>query len=147
MDRVAVLVDDLADAERSIGALLGRATPPSLCIVVMCAPKLTHRIGPWAAHRSRERLRERWAAGLRERLEPVFQGAPSTHVVWVLARAPLPEVTHGLRQTHGEGLAVLDARHPRADPATAAGGHVAGRRLRGICALLAGMSMLQAAVD
>jgi hypothetical protein len=112
MEQIAVFVDDVEHARRILAPMLAQAAGPTRLIVVGCAPKLTHRIGKWVSHRSRENWREQWARTMRERLEPAFASAPGERE-WMVARAPLPEVSERLRRRLGADLRLLDARRPK----------------------------------
>jgi hypothetical protein len=148
MSGIAVLVDDLATAQVTIAALLARPAPPTLCVLVLCAPKLTHRIGPWATHRSRERWREHGGANLRQGLEPMFSPASGLELEWIIARAPLPRLTQQLRLRLGAGLEVLDARRQKFDPPDAGlATDTQGRHLVSLTALSAGMTLRMALAD
>lgn len=112
MEQIAVFVDDVEHARRILAPMLAEAGAPTRWIVVGCAPKLTHRIGKWVSHRSRENWREQWGRTLRERLEPAFASVPG-ELEWMVARAPLPEVSERLRRRLGADLRLLDARRPK----------------------------------
>lgn len=112
MERIAVFVDDAAHAQRLLEPF--RAEPTIAWLVIACPPRLTHRIGKYVAHRSREQWRARWAARLREELAPTLGAAPQgqSHE-WLVAKGPLPELVQRLQLRHGSGLRVLDARRPK----------------------------------
>ena len=75
MERIAVFVDDVDHAQQLLAPLLAEGTPEAHWVVVACAPRMTHRIGKWVSHSSREQWREHWARNLRERLEPLSAAA------------------------------------------------------------------------
>lgn len=115
MERIAVFVDDAAYARRLIEPFVPAGGRPSVAwIVVACPPRLTHRIGKFLAHRSREQWRDRWAANLRAQLEADL-GAPAVGQAheWLVARGPLSELVQRLHQQHGTALRVFDARRPK----------------------------------
>ncbi|MCC9596686.1 MULTISPECIES: hypothetical protein [unclassified Rubrivivax] len=112
MEQIAVFVDDAEHARRILAPMLAQAAGPTRWVVVGCAPKLTHRVGKWVSHRSRENWREQWLRTLRDRLEPTFAMA-SGEREWMVARAPLPDVSARLRRRLGADLRLLDARRPK----------------------------------
>lgn len=112
MEQIAVFVDDAEHARRILAPMLAEAAGPTRWVIVGCAPKLTHRIGKWVSHRSRENWREQWARTLRQRLEPAFAAVPGERE-WMVACAPLPEVSERLRRRLGADLRLLDARRPK----------------------------------
>jgi hypothetical protein len=109
MDTVAVFVDDADYAARLLGPMQVQATH---WVLVACAPRLTHRIGKYVSHSSREQWRERWTAKLFARLQPQLAQLHGT-VETMLARQPLPAVVDRLIERHGMGLRLLDARRPK----------------------------------
>lgn len=113
MERIAVFVDDVDHAQQLLGPLLAEGTPQAHWVVVACAPRLTHRIGKWVAHSSREQWREHWARTLRDRLEPLFRGREFAACEWVLARGPLDRLSARLRGRLGAELRLLDLRRPK----------------------------------
>jgi hypothetical protein len=151
MNRIAVFVDDADHARVLLEPMLGPQADRTAWLVVMCAPKLTHRIGRWVANRSREQWRDRWSARLRAQLEPVFTGGAAPQVEWMLARGPLQDLTRQLRARLGAGLAVLDARRPKlgqqvvpVDPAQVA---AESDRWKGPVAVSGSLSIMLALTD
>jgi hypothetical protein len=109
MDTIAVFVDD-ADHALKVLQPMHAARDATHWVLVACAPRLTHRIGKWVSHSSREQLRMRWATKLFEQLRPKLGGGKvETH----LAKRPLAEVAAQLRSQYGIGMRVLDARRPK----------------------------------
>ncbi len=111
METIAVFVDDAEHARRLLAPMLAEGAAPARWIVVSCAPRLTHRIGRWTSHASRENWRERWAAALRQQLQPVF--GDTADCQWTLAKGPLDRLARQLRVREGSGLRLLDARRPK----------------------------------
>jgi hypothetical protein len=153
MDRIAVFVDDADHARKLLEPMLGQKPDGTTWLVVMCAPKLTHRIGRWVSNRSREQWRERWSARLRQELAPVFTRPDAgPQVEWMLARGPLQDLTRQLRTRLGAGLAVLDARRPKlgqpmmpVDPTQAAAAE--SERWKGPVAVSGSLSIMLALTD
>src|SRR5438045_2892025 len=108
MDTIAVFVDDAAYAARLLQPMAGQ---PTRWVLVACAPRLTHRIGKWVSHSSREQWRRRWADKLFADLEPALPAGSKFERR--LAKAPLAQVVAGLRERHGSALRLLDARRPK----------------------------------
>ncbi len=113
MEKIAVFVDDAEHAERLLKPLLSGSAASTRWFVVACAPRLTHRIGRFASHASREQWRERWARTVRERLEPVFAAAEARDCAWSLARGPLDRLSTQMRVREGSDLRLLDLRRPK----------------------------------
>lgn len=115
MERIVAYINDLEQARHTIVPLLAAQAAPTGWVMVICTPRLTHRIGRWASQRSREQWRERWAQQLQRGLQPVLEAAAGNNArfEWMPARGSLLDLTERLRRQHGDGLRVLDARRPR----------------------------------
>ena len=117
MERFAVCVDDLEEAQRTLATLLSTEGGPVHCLLVACPPGLGQRIGRWLTPALRQQWRHDWAARLHERLAPVLaqaaQATPAVGFEWVVADRPLPAVIRGLRLQQGAGLRLVDARRQR----------------------------------
>ena len=113
MERIAVFVDDAEHAQQMLAPMLAEGAPRARWVVVGCAPRLTHRIGKWVSHSSREQWREQWARSLQQRLEPLFKGASVESCEWTLAREPLDRVGTKLRARLGAEMRLFDARRPK----------------------------------
>ena len=113
MEKIAVFVDDAEYAERLLAPLLTGSADTTRWVVIACAPRLTHRIGRFASHASREQWRDRWARTLREALEPIFANAGARDCTWTLARGPLDRLAGQLRVREGSDLRLLDLRRPK----------------------------------
>lgn len=142
MRYTAVYLDDAEHARRRLEPLLSAAPAPAHWLMVGCAPRLSHRVGKWVSHSSREHWRQKWLQRLRSELEPALaQCQPQVHFEWTVARAPLEQVWAQLRQQHGDGLQLVDARRERPAP---------GQVLRGLglpWALGSGLWSLAALAD
>lgn len=125
MERFAVCVNDADHAQRVLAPLLVSAAGATHCVVVACAPRLGWRIGRWLAPAARQQWHLDWATQLRVALAPALASAvPGASTEWVVAAGPLPSFIRGLRQQHGAGLRLVDARCAR--PGTVAEPLVAG---------------------
>lgn len=113
MDKIAVFVDDAEHARRLLAPLLASGAADMHWVIVGCAPRLTHRIGKWVSHSSREQWRERWLRSLRAELEPLFGANAPGPCEWLLARTPLDALVARLRVRLGADLRLLDARRPK----------------------------------
>lgn len=113
MERIAVFVDDAEHARHLLEPMLGGDAAETQWFMVMCAPRLTRRIGKWVAHQQREQWREKWGQRLRGELAPLFANCPDGQVVWQQADTMLSQMTDRLRRKHGTALRVLDARRPK----------------------------------
>lgn len=114
MEHIAAFVNDQEHAQSMLLPLLASHAGPTQWTIVVCTPRLTHRIGRFATRRSRDLWRDQWAGRLRESLEPVLrQAAGAAAFEWRTAHMPLPGITQQLRLSQGAGLRVLDARCTR----------------------------------
>lgn len=117
MERFAVCVDDLDEAQRALAPLLGADGALAHCVLVACPPGLGHRIGRWLTPAMRQQRRADWAADLHRQLAPVLGqaalAAPGVGVEWAVVDRPLPAFIRGLRLQHGAGLRLIDARRRR----------------------------------
>ena len=133
MDTIIVYVDD---AEYAKPLLQAMAQAPGAdrrhCVLVACAPRITHRVSRFVSNRARENWRNKWADKLFAQVLP-WLGRGSTDVTTVLAKGPLPELAEQLQATHGVAQ-VVDARRPKAAPAPR-GGHNPSSLLAGLSAL------------
>lgn len=105
---IAVFVNDADQAQAWLAPML-RQHAGARWVLVACAPRLTRRIGKFAAHANRLQWRREWCQRLFARLAPMFDAPPQTR----MADAALHEVVQRLKREHGEGLQLLDARRPR----------------------------------
>lgn len=111
MERLAILVNDASHAERFLRPLLAGADL-STCTLVMCPPKLTHRVGKWLSNRQRQQWQRTWAETLRRGMLETLPELSSAQVQWVTATTRLPDTIGRLRRDLGVGLRVLDLRRP-----------------------------------
>jgi hypothetical protein len=117
MQCIAVFLDDPAEAQARLVPLLSQTQAPDQWLMVACAPRMSHRVGKWVAHRAREHWRAKWLQRLRDDLEPLLQALrPHAQFHWSVARAPLDTVTAQLRAEHGDHLRLLDVRRSRLAP-------------------------------
>lgn len=151
MPRLLIHVDDADHAcgqlEPWLAAHAGHLVE---CIVVLSAPRITHRIGKWLAHASREQWRQRWGDRQRERLEPcLLRHAPGCRVEWIQARQPLGEIVEAVRTRHGTELTVLDVRRrkPPTDADGAAAAPAGGPGPQAMLALSGSVSLMLALAD
>ena len=113
MRPLIVYVDDAAHARQALAPLVtGARAEATHWVLVACAPRMTHRIGKWVSHSTRESWRAKWADRLFGELQPWLSRA-GHRVSLVLARGPLPELLGQLQAEHGAQTAVLDARRPK----------------------------------
>jgi predicted TIM-barrel fold metal-dependent hydrolase len=105
---IAVFVNDADQAQAWLAPML-KQHAGARWVLVACAPRLTRRIGKFAAHANRQQWRREWCDRLFARLAPLFECAPQT----LVADAALQDVVQRLKRQHGEGLQLLDARRPR----------------------------------
>jgi hypothetical protein len=113
MERIAVFVDDAEHARRLLEPLLNSNAPATHWLMVICAPRMTRRIGKWVSHQQREQWRAKWGDRLREQLLPLFARRNDDEVHWEQADHVLSQMTQRLRKKHGTALRVLDARRPK----------------------------------
>lgn len=149
MERIAIFVDDAAHAQQLLAPLLAEGTPQAHWVIVGCAPRLTHRIGKWVAHSSREQWREHWARALRDKLEPLFRGHEVAACEWIVARGPLDRLSARLRGRLGAELRLLDLRRPKlgVDLAPVAAGQVPENRWATPVAVTSSLAAVLALTD
>jgi hypothetical protein len=115
MKKIIVYVDDAAFAREHIAQWTVPGAPAEddarHWILVVCAPRMTHRISKWVSHSARENWRAKWLAKTLDEITPVLC-QPGDQLTSVLAKGPLAELTQQLRRTHGAAL-VIDARRPK----------------------------------
>ena len=105
---IAVFVNDADQAQAWLAPMLKQHAGVQW-VLVACAPRLTRRIGKFAAHANRQQWRREWCDRLFARLMPLVDSAPQT----LRADAALQDVGQRLKRQHGDGLQLLDARRPR----------------------------------
>ncbi|WKB51131.1 hypothetical protein [Eleftheria terrae] len=108
MKTIVVLVDDAAHAQRHLATRLGEVRA-ARCLLVACAPRLTHRASKWMSHGSREHWRSKWAGRLFAQIQPWLaeQGVEAEPQV---AKGPLQELMDTLQPDH-----LIDVRRPKLD--------------------------------
>jgi hypothetical protein len=114
MSKFIVLADDVDHllAQPASQLLLAVGAEPAQCVLVACAPRMTHRVSKWVSHSSREHWRDKWAAKLFAQLVPRLEDA-GHRVLPELARGPIQDHIDALLR---EGPAqVLDLRRPKRD--------------------------------
>lgn len=107
MERLTVLVNDAAQAQQVLQPLLS-ANPGQDCTLVLCPPRLTHRIGKWLSNRQRLQWQARWAQDLQASLQAALPAG--TEPTWVVASSNPAETLTRLRRQHGPALQLLDLR-------------------------------------
>jgi hypothetical protein len=80
-------------------------------VLVACAPKMTHRIGKWVSHSSRENWRSKWADKLFGIVVPALQ-ARGHRVTALVARSPLPQLAEELLLRYPDAQ-LEDLRRPK----------------------------------
>lgn len=115
MEHIAAYINDIEHAHRTIAPLLAERAGPTRWTFVICTPRLTQRIGRFVTQRNRELWRDQWAERLWQSLQPMLlaRSGPAATFEWRVAKGPLVDITNQLRQQHGTGLRVLDARRPK----------------------------------
>jgi hypothetical protein len=154
MERFAVCVDDVEEAQRALAPLLGAGSGLAGCVLVACPPGLGHRIGRWLTPAMRRQRRVDWAAALRQQLAPVLdqaaRAAPGVALDWTVVDRPLAAFTRDLRLQHGAGLRLIDARrqHPgRPNEPMSVSPSAVGRRYAAPVAVASSLSLLLALTD
>ncbi len=111
MNKFIVYVDDAEHLRLPLRALL-LTEPAAHWLLVVCAPRATHRVSKWASHSSREQWRDKWVNKLLDQVLPQLAGHRTD---WLTAQGPLADLTDELLQ---QGPArVLDWRRPKDSPA------------------------------
>ena len=120
MDKVIVLIDDVAYAQDHLRPMLGRAcgvAPAALLlqhthwVVVACPPRITHHVSKFVSHSAREHWRTKWFDTLCAELAPWLQQR-GDRITPVLAKEKLMDLSARLMAEHG-ATRVLDARRPK----------------------------------
>ncbi|MDH0200153.1 hypothetical protein N7337_04350 [Comamonas aquatica] len=118
MDTIIVYVDD---AEYAKPLLQTMAQAPGAdrrhCVLVACAPRITHRVSRFVSNRARENWRNKWADKLFEACAPALAQSGGLQVSTMLARGPLPDVLAQLQAEHGTAAQVVDLRRPKLEVA------------------------------
>ena len=109
MRQVALFIDDAAAARLALQPLMQTAEPGRV-VLVACAPKLTHHVGRFVNHASREQFRQRWARELFAELQPLWASAPRGAVETLVAKAPVDVMVQRMRVRYGTDLVAMDAR-------------------------------------
>jgi hypothetical protein len=109
---IAVLIDDADHARQHLSTVFP-GDNGTRWLLVACAPRLTHRIGKWASHSSREHWRRHWTDRLFEQARGWTATLPDDRLHTLVARDALPKVIEQLQREHGHGLEVIDARRPK----------------------------------
>lgn len=112
MPVIALFIDDAATARTQLDAIRDSGLETTV-VLVACAPRLTHRIGKWLTHSSREQWRAKWSQQLFAELQPAWGDGTRVHVQTLVAKGPLNSLLSRLRLRWGSELEVLDARRPR----------------------------------
>lgn len=110
MEQLTVLVNDAAHAQRFLQPVLS-ANPGQACTLVLCPPRLTHRIGKWLSNRQRLQWQTRWAQELQSTLQPALPAG--TRPNWVVASSNPSEALARLRRQQTAALKLLDLRRPQ----------------------------------
>jgi hypothetical protein len=149
MDKVIVLIDDVAYARDHLRPMLGKAcgaAPATLAaqrthwVVVACAPRITQRVSKWVSHRAREHWRSKWSDKLFAELIPWLQSHGDAWTA-VVATGPLPDLTQGLMTEHGT-THVLDVRRPKLSPGQSAPPAGMGQQHWSLAGVMAGLGLV-----
>ncbi|MFO1328764.1 MAG: hypothetical protein U1F56_15500 [Rubrivivax sp.] len=111
MERLAILVNDSDHAAPLLQPLLA-GPEAGACTLVLCPPRLTHRVGKWLSNRQRLQWQRTWSEGVRRSLEQALPDLASRPTDWVTSGTRLTDTTARLRRRLGVGLRVLDLRRP-----------------------------------
>jgi hypothetical protein len=109
MEHIAIYVNDATDAQRMLEPLLAQsASVPRT--VVLCPPRLSHRVGKWLSNRQRQQWQRGWADRLQQQLRSALPADLVQGVEWALAGGRPGDTTAQLRRQFGPALRVFDAR-------------------------------------
>lgn len=112
METIIVYVDEAEWAMQQLAPMAcTEGAPASRWVLVACPPRMAHHVSKWLTHSARRTWREKWSAALFERVEPQLRRR-GHETVRVIAKGPLPELTHELVRRHA-AVHVLDARRPK----------------------------------
>lgn len=109
MERLAIYVNDAPYAQRFLPPVLARQGDAP-CTLVLCPPKLTHRIGKWLSNRQRLQWQRKWADRLQQELQPLLPPALAGRAEWVVSDGRLTDTTERLRRQEATPMQVLDLR-------------------------------------
>lgn len=110
MERLAIFINDADYARRYLEPLLGQRAAGAPCILVLCPPRLTHRIGKWLSNRQRQHWQRQWCQQLQQALTEQLRAGALHQVEWMVAGSHVTDATQRLRRQHGHALKVLDMR-------------------------------------
>ncbi|AKJ26784.1 hypothetical protein [Caldimonas brevitalea] len=110
MKKIVVLLDDAAHAQQHLVSRLCEVQGER-CILVACAPRLTHRASKWMSHGSREHWRSKWAAKLFGQMRPWLE-RQGVEAEAHLAKGPLQELMQELEPDE-----LIDVRRPKLETA------------------------------
>lgn len=110
MERLAIFVNDAAYAQRYLEPLLGQQPSAAPCTLVICPPRLTHRIGKFLSNRQRQHWQRHWCQRLQEELTALLPTDALKDVDWQVSGSRVTDATTRLRRQHGPALKVLDMR-------------------------------------
>ena len=110
MERLAIFINDADYAQRYLEPLLGQRAAGAPCTLVMCPPRLTHRIGKFLSNRQRQHWQRHWCQQLQQALTERLPAGALDQVDWVVSGSHAADATQRLRRQHGPLLKVLDMR-------------------------------------
>lgn len=112
MDRLAIYVNDAPYAHRVLQPLMAQQAGAPVTMV-LCPPRLTHRVGKWLSNRQRQQWQRTWADRLRQELQSLLPAIQGREVDWATADSHPQAMAAQLRRRLGTDLQVLDLRKPR----------------------------------
>ena len=112
MERLAIFVNDAIYAQRFLQPLLAQRDAVEPCTMVLCPPRLSHRVGKWLSNRQRQQWQRTWADRLQQDLRTQLPAGLADRLDWLVAPGRVADTTVQLRRRQGTSLQVLDIRKP-----------------------------------
>lgn len=109
MQHLAILVNDAACVDSVIRPLLDTRAD-GRCTLVLCPPRLTHRIGKWLSQRQRQNWQRTWSRELQDAMQGRLGQARQDRLDWVVASEGPRAAALQLRRKLGTELSLLDVR-------------------------------------
>lgn len=145
MERIALIVDDVAQARQRLLLLLAREPAAAHWVVVACPPARTRHIGRWASRSARAQWSRRWAQDLKDQLDPLF--ADTGHRVEHVLDSDAPDDLSARLEARLPGIRIVDTRSPGLAALTDASPLSAMRGWAAPLVLASGLGMVLGVVD
>jgi hypothetical protein len=112
MERLAIYVNDARSAGPVLETLLSRSESGA-CTVVLCPPRLSHRVGKWVSTQQRQEWQRHCADRVRQDLTALLPPELVGKLDWLAASGRLGDTASELRRSRGTAIRLLDLRKAR----------------------------------